>query len=236
MRSGRTGSGKDPHQVASVAQLAEQLTLNQLVLGSSPSRGTSFQLENEGQGFGTKDSPNVSGSLDGESEQNVKFPKRLRHRGKGRVLATIYKRPDCYRLYWRARVDGEPRSRFKDFATYSAAKKAADKTVSELATGSQAAALSPGQASDALAALQRLQRFYEATGHRISLLGAISEYCESAGKLNRISLGEAVDRFLATVAAFPSPAPRECPEGFDMTMSGTPAYVDGLRNEEKFKE
>jgi HEAT repeats len=31
----------DPHQVASVAQLAEQLTLNQLVLGSSPSRGTS---------------------------------------------------------------------------------------------------------------------------------------------------------------------------------------------------
>ena len=40
MRSGRTGSGNDPHQVASVAQLAEQLTLNQLVLGSSPSRGT----------------------------------------------------------------------------------------------------------------------------------------------------------------------------------------------------
>ena len=30
----------DPHQVASVAQLAEQLTLNQLVEGSSPSRGT----------------------------------------------------------------------------------------------------------------------------------------------------------------------------------------------------
>ena len=29
--------------VASVAQLVEQLTLNQLVLGSSPSRGTTFQ-------------------------------------------------------------------------------------------------------------------------------------------------------------------------------------------------
>jgi hypothetical protein len=28
--------------VASVAQLVEQLTLNQLVLGSSPSRGTTF--------------------------------------------------------------------------------------------------------------------------------------------------------------------------------------------------
>ena len=33
--------------VASVAQLAEQLTLNQLVLGSSPSRGTIF-LKNRG--------------------------------------------------------------------------------------------------------------------------------------------------------------------------------------------
>ena len=33
--------------VASVAQLVEQLTLNQLVLGSSPSRGTTFTEENE---------------------------------------------------------------------------------------------------------------------------------------------------------------------------------------------
>jgi hypothetical protein len=32
---------------ASVAQLAEQLTLNQLVLGSSPSRGTTFPQQNE---------------------------------------------------------------------------------------------------------------------------------------------------------------------------------------------
>ena len=32
-------------RVASVAQLAEQLTLNQLVLGSSPSRGTIFFLD-----------------------------------------------------------------------------------------------------------------------------------------------------------------------------------------------
>ena len=31
--------------VASVAQLVEQLTLNQLVLGSSPSRGTNFAKE-----------------------------------------------------------------------------------------------------------------------------------------------------------------------------------------------
>src|SRR5208283_435846 len=34
--------------LASVAQLAEQLTLNQLVEGSSPSRGTSFPKEMDG--------------------------------------------------------------------------------------------------------------------------------------------------------------------------------------------
>jgi hypothetical protein len=70
----RTGSGNGPHQGASVAQLAEQLTLNQLVLGSSPSRGTSFQWENEGQGFDPKDSPNIQSHLGDESDQNVKLP------------------------------------------------------------------------------------------------------------------------------------------------------------------
>ena len=77
----------------------------------------------------------------------MKFPKRLRHRGKSKVLATIYKRPDCYRVYWRLRVDGKPKSRLQDFATYSAAKRAGDKVVTDLAKG-QATVLSPGQASE----------------------------------------------------------------------------------------
>jgi hypothetical protein len=37
-----------PKTVASVAQLVEQLTLNQLVLGSSPSRGTTFFIGESG--------------------------------------------------------------------------------------------------------------------------------------------------------------------------------------------
>jgi hypothetical protein len=37
----------------------------------------------------------LSGVFEGKSGQQVKFPKRLRQ---SRVLATIYKRPDCYRL------------------------------------------------------------------------------------------------------------------------------------------
>ena len=40
-------------QSASVAQLAEQLTLNQLVLGSSPSRGTSFNKGSPGNSVST---------------------------------------------------------------------------------------------------------------------------------------------------------------------------------------
>jgi hypothetical protein len=48
-----------------------------------------------------------------------------------------------------------------------------------LAKGTQAAALSPEQASDALAALQRLQRFYEATGRRVTLLAGIFKSCGS---------------------------------------------------------
>jgi len=56
----------------------------------------------------------------------LKFPKRLRYKGKGKVLAVIYKRPahPPYRLYWRATTLNEAgqsqrKSHTKDFATYS---------------------------------------------------------------------------------------------------------------------
>ena len=137
----------------------------------------------------------------GESEQNVKFPKRLRHRGKGKVLATIYKRPDCYRLYWRVRVDGKPCSRFKDLPSYSAAKRAADKTVTDLAKGSEVPKLTAGQASDALASLEVLQRHYQATGRRMSLRETVSCCCEALRKLHGKTLDEAIDGFLRNVAA-----------------------------------
>ena len=162
---------------------------------------TTFPLESDAFEAATKDSPNIVEELGGESEQNVKFPKRLRHRGKGKVLATIYKRPDSYRLYWRARVDGKPRSRFKDFPSYSAAKRAADKTVTDLAKGSEVPKLTAGQASDAIAALEGLQRFYQSTGRRLSLRAAVADYCEVSGKLHGQTLGEAVEGYLRTVAS-----------------------------------
>ena len=52
------------------------------------------------------------------------------------------RRPEGYRLYWRARVDGKPVSRFKDFGSYSEAKREGDKVTADLAKG-KGAALSP---------------------------------------------------------------------------------------------
>lgn len=131
------------------------------------------------------------------------FPKRLRYKNQGKVWATIYKSENPtqpYLLYWRLRVDGKPRSRFKNFGTYSAAKKAGDKIVTDLATGKLAASLSPGQVTDALAALERLRGLYVATGHKVSLLGAVSEFAEAATRLRKTVLGEAIEGYLTTVA------------------------------------
>jgi integrase len=88
----------------------------------------------------------------------------------------------------------------KSLATYSAAKKFADETLAGLAKGSTVTALTPGQALDALAALERLQGFYVTTGRRVSLLSAASQFCAAAGKLDKGDLGEAVDGYLNAVA------------------------------------
>src|SRR5437899_12622893 len=58
--------------------------------------------------------------------------------------------------------------RMTSFASYAQAKAEPDKLVKDLAKGSQVAALSPAQARDALAALERLQSFYQSTGRRAS--------------------------------------------------------------------
>ena len=169
--------------------------------GSSPDKRTTFPKENGELADHPKHSPNISAQAGIENEQKVKFPKQLRYKGRGQVWATIYKRPhksQPYRLYWRARVDGTPASRTKDFATYGEAKRAGDKVVADLKKGCQSAVLSPGQASAALVALERLRQFYVDTGRRVTLSEAVSHYCDAAGKLHGKSVGEAVDAFLRT--------------------------------------
>jgi integrase len=115
-------------------------------------------------------------------------------------LATIYRTPAGYRLYWRQRVDGKPKSLMKDFRFYAEAKREGDRVVTDLAKGKLAATLTPGQVTDALAALERLRGFYAATGRKFSLLGAVSEFVEAAAKLHGKTLGDAVESYLQTVA------------------------------------
>jgi len=129
-----------------------------------------------------------------------KWPKKVKHRNK--VLAKIY-RPCAGRGSYRVAWTVGSKRMMKSFRTYGGkggALEYAEDLVPDLAKGSQVTALTPGQAGDALAAFERLQRFYQSTGCRLTLLGAVSDCCEAMQKLTGFTLGEAVERFLATVA------------------------------------
>jgi integrase len=158
----------------------------------------------------------------------VKFPKKLRHRGKGKVLATIYRLPDGYRLYWRERVDGKPKSRMKDFSTYSEVKREGDKVVAAKAKGT-VMPLSPGQVSDAQNAFEELQRFYQATGKRVSIRFAVGVYCEAARKLGERAVADAVDGFLSTVATVKRVDLKAAVEQFIASRESKTVAKDGKR-------
>jgi hypothetical protein len=105
----------------------------------------------------------------------------------------------------------------KSFPAYggqSGAKEYAEGLVKELAKGSQVSTLTPGQANDALAAMECLQSFYQSTGHKVSLRAGIAEYCEAAAKLHGRTLREAVEGYLSTVASVKRKAVTEAIEEF----------------------
>jgi len=127
----------------------------------------------------------------------VKFPLTIRFR---RAEARIYGKSKHYPFY-RVGYYVAGQRRLKSFRTYSEVKAEADRLVRELANGSQAAALSGGQARDALAALERLEGFRRQTGRTVSLLRAVSEFVEAAGQLHGRTLAEAVEGYQNTVAS-----------------------------------
>jgi integrase len=125
----------------------------------------------------------------------VKFPVTIKHRAsKAKVYAPAKNFP-----YYRLGFAVAGKRRMQTFATYSEAREAGERIVREIAQGSSAASLSAGQSQDALAALERLDAFRQSTGRKFSLLGAISEFVEAAGKLRGRTLGEAVAGYLRTV-------------------------------------
>ena len=133
-----------------------------------------------------------------ESEKDVKFPKRIKYRG--RELATIYRPSKSYPNY-RVSWTAGGRRLMKGFHRYGDAKSHADQLVKDLAKGSPAANLTAGQAADALIALARLDRYFQATGKRISLADGIDSFCTAATRLRDRPLAEAVEGFMSTVAS-----------------------------------
>ena len=127
----------------------------------------------------------------------MKFPQIIRHR---KVEATIYGKSASYPRY-RLAYHVAGKRRLRTFAAYGEAKAEAERIVRELANGSQSTALTGSQSRDALAALERLESFRQSSGKRLSLLGVVSEFVEAASKLNGHTMGEAVERYLSTVAS-----------------------------------
>ena len=141
---------------------------------------TTFSLENEKSSV--PDTVLTQNNLENGDGDMAKWPKRVKHRNK--VLAKIYqpcRGRDSYRVTWYA----AGRRQMKSLPTYAGkggAKAFAEALVNELAKNSQAFMLTPAQASDALAAIERLVTFHQTTGRKVSLLAAVSDYCESVAK------------------------------------------------------
>ena len=159
----------------------------------------------------------------------MRFPKRFRYRN--RVLATVYheKGSAQYVVYGRVSVNGRRRSRLSYFRSYPDAKKAAKALVHDLAKGSQVTSLTPGQANDAIAALERLQVFFQATGKRVSLRAAVGDWCESASKLPGRTLNDAVSGFLSTVVTVKRKDIAEAVEEFITAEEARTKARDGQR-------
>lgn len=177
----------------------------------------------EGQD-GANRTDSAQNTVESESEA-VKFPKVIRHR---KAECKIYgKKPHYpfYRVAWY--VTGQ--RRIKQFATYSKAKSFADELVKDLAKGSQRTALTPAQAVDALAAVERLQGHYQRTGRTVSLLRAVSEYVEVAEKLNGRTPVEAVEGYLSTVASVTRKDVAEAVEEFIKASEPLTKASDGQR-------
>ena len=178
--------------------MVEQPAVNRRVVGSSPTFGANFN----GQSAVSAASDTVSTQETPESEgKGLKFPKTVKHRGKH--LVTIYGKSKAYRQY-RVAWSVSGKRQMKAFAHYGGedgALKAAEKLAADLFKGSRVTALTPGQANDALAALERLDALRIATGKRLSLLAAVSDLAEALTKIGPHSLGEAVKGFLANVAS-----------------------------------
>ena len=167
----------------------------------------------------------------------MRFPKIIQNK-KTKAEVTIYgkskggeRKPDgsvtqpypFYRICWR--VAGQ--RRMQSFPTYSAAKQAAENLVRDLGTGSRVTVLTPGQANDALAALECLDGLFCSTGRRVSLFAAASEIAAAVRKLKERTVGDAVDGYLSNVATVKRVELKEAVEQFIASRKPKTIAKDG---------
>ena len=193
-------------------------------VGSNPTLSANFPQQIDGSSKPDTDSAQKAAE---SGQRKVEFPQVIRHR---KVEATIYGKSRHYQRYRLAfYVVGQ--RRLRTFANYSEAKAEAERIVREVANDSQVTALTGSQAGDALAAIQRLDSFRQATGKRVSLLAAVSEFAEAAAKLEVLTIGDAFDRYLSTVANVKRKDLREAVEPRTRASEGqraqpSPQYAD----------
>ena len=100
----------------------------------------------------------------------MKFPKVIRHR---KAEVTIYGKRKSYPIY-RAAWHANGQRRMQSFATYGAAKLAADKKVREVSEGKQSLALTTREVTAALAIRDALDSHRRDTGRTVSALPAVT--------------------------------------------------------------
>jgi len=141
-------------------------------------------------------------------EASMKWPRVVRYRKNGPILARIYKPKTSgepgttpypfYRVTWLAA--GKRRAKAFRFAGQGGAKEYAETLVKDLAKGSQVAALTPGEARSMLAIRDALEAYQSETGVIISPIQAITEYLTAKRQLGKRPFSEAITGFLGTVA------------------------------------
>ena len=80
-----------------------------------------------------------------------------------------------------------------------------------------------------MAALERLEAFRQKTGQKLSLLSAVSQHCEAAGKLNGRTVAEAVDGYLGTVVSVKRKDLSEAVEDFILADEPRTKSTNGQR-------
>lgn len=185
-----------------------------------------FIGENAGKAQNRTDS--AQETPESEPEKPMKYPVKLTYRGK--VLAKIYNKKPHYPFY-RLAYSVQGKRIMKHFKTYSEAKREGDKTVKDLAKGSQAALLTARQAADALLSFERLQSLFIDTGKRFSLPDVVAQFAEAVKKLGDRPLGEAIDGFLRTVATVQRKTISQAVEEFIKAEEPRTRSIDGRRPE-----